>query len=458
MFALFTVFALFSSVVFAQCPTANVVLTTQTEVDNFADNYPNCTALTLELRIDGSANTITNLNGLSEIISGQKIFVFNTQVADFSGLDNLENIQHLALWGNGNIQDLMGFNSLQSIGFLEVFVNPNLSSLNGMPSLSSLDNLSLFQNTNLADMSQLSFVETLTNVEIWANGLNNLSGLENLQTVEGYIKISNEPLTNFNDLASLQTINGSLYLQDNPQAVDFSAFSNITTLHDLYIIGCSSMTDLFGFAGLQTITGSFRIGSNSGLIDLAGLNDLSSVEYFDIYNNENFLSLKGIENLDFIGQRVLIDDNESLRSVETLNYVSPSQVNEVVIMNNPLLVSCKNNFVCGIISDPSVSKTIVNNASDCNTVGDVEATCTQPISTLGYDNSVDVYPNPVSDVLILDVPEDTIFENALLYSISGEQFFYNSNTSINFSDFPEGVYFLTIYTSKGSFTKKIIKD
>ena len=144
-FTLSLFFVLISGFVYGQCPTTNIVLSTQSDVDNFADNYPNCTALTHELKIDGSINSITNLNGLSQIISTQKLFIFNTDIVDLSDLDNLEDAVHLAIWGNQNMQDLTGLNSLQSIGFMEVFVNSNLTSLNGMPNLSSLDNISIFQ-------------------------------------------------------------------------------------------------------------------------------------------------------------------------------------------------------------------------------------------------------------------------------------------------------------------------
>jgi hypothetical protein len=457
-YTLTLLFVLISFFVYGQCPTTNIVLSTQSDIDNFTNNYPNCTSLTHELKIDGIGSNISNLNGLSSIISGQKIFIKNTQIPDFSGLNNLENMQHLSLWGNASIQDFTGFDSLQSLGFLEMFGNINVTNFSGMPNLTSLDNISLFQNFGLSDMSQLSFIETINNVEIWSNGLNNLAGLENLQTVEGDLKISNEPLTSFSDLASLQTINGSLYLQYNEQAVDYSAFSNITTIENLYIIGSTSLTDLSGFEGVQTVTGSLRIGNNSGLIDLAGLNDLSTVEFFDIYENENFLSLKGIENLDFIGNRIFIDSNDSLLSIETLNYASPSQVDQVVIINNTSLLFCRNNFICGVISDPTVSKTIFNNASGCNSIGEVENTCNLPISTLDFNNSVQVFPNPVSETLLLEVPEDAIFEKAVLNSISGERLFFDYGPSIDFSGFPGGVYFLTIYTSKGSVTKKIIKE
>ena len=457
-YTLTLLFVLISFFVYGQCPTTNIVLSTQSDIDNFINNYPNCTSLTHELKIDGNGSNISNLNGLSSLISGQKIFIKNTQIVDFLGLHNLVNIDHLAIWGNQDIQNMTGLNSVQSIGFLEVFINSGLTSFQGMSNLDSLDNISLFQNTNLNDISQLSFVVTLTNLEIWANGLDNLSGLENLQTIEGYLKINNESMDNFNDLASLQTIEGSVYLIDNVLASDLSAFSNITTLEDLYIIDCPSLTDLSGFSGIQTITGSLRIGNNSGLIDLAGLYNISSVELFDIYENENFLSLKGIESLDVIGQRILIDRNESLLSIETLNYASPSQVDQVVIINNTSLLFCRNNFICGVISDPTVSKTIFNNASGCNSVGEVQSTCNLPISTLDFKNSVQVFPNPVSETLLLEVPEDAIFEKAVLNSISGERLFFDYSPSIDFSRFPGGVYFLTIYTSKGSVTKKIIKE
>src|SRR5690606_6634587 len=51
----------------AQCPTEDVYLTSQEEVNNFATDYPNCTEISGNLYISGS--TITDLSPLSNLTS-----------------------------------------------------------------------------------------------------------------------------------------------------------------------------------------------------------------------------------------------------------------------------------------------------------------------------------------------------------------------------------------------------
>ncbi|MFA7650758.1 MAG: hypothetical protein WCY06_10565, partial [Flavobacteriaceae bacterium] len=48
---------LISSHSFGQCPTGNVGLYSQADVNNFATNYPNCTEITGYLYISGSTIT-----------------------------------------------------------------------------------------------------------------------------------------------------------------------------------------------------------------------------------------------------------------------------------------------------------------------------------------------------------------------------------------------------------------
>jgi hypothetical protein len=66
------------------------------------------------------------------------------------------------------------------------------------------------------------------------------------------------------------------------------------------------------------------------------------------------------------------------------------------------------------------------------------------------------YPNPVQDKLVLEGPKGTVS----LTTMSGRnilEFTHNTNSSIDFSALPSGVYVLNIATDNGTVTKKIVK-
>src|SRR5690606_12196009 len=74
------------------CPPGDVILTSQTEVDAFATNYPNCTEISSDLNISGS--TITNLDGLSNLTSvGGNLYISsNSSLTNLDGLSNLTSV------------------------------------------------------------------------------------------------------------------------------------------------------------------------------------------------------------------------------------------------------------------------------------------------------------------------------------------------------------------------------
>ena len=443
---------------FGQCPTDDLILTSQLEIDNFAVNYPNCSVLAHELKIDGENSDITNLNGLSSITNAQDVFIRGTQIEDFSGLNNLVTISHLSLWFNQNIQNLEGLASIQTLGELEVFVNNSLTSLSGLDDLQSLDRLNLFENSSLEDITQLYFLESINSLNISGNSLNTLTGLENLLTIQGDLVVSNEPLQDLNEFSNLQTIGGSLYILSNDQVQDLSAFNNIESLENLYIIDCPNLLDSYSLENLQTINGKLRIGFNSGLVTLNIFRFLTSVGDLDVYENDNLESLKGLENLLEINQRLFINNNNSLNSIYAINDVLPSETNEVIILSNSNLSICNNQYICDIVDDPNVSKVIQNNAIGCNTILEVEMSCLLSIGDLVLDNQLKVYPNPVSELLTISLSENLSFKYANIYTILGEKLIETSGKKIDFSSYASGIYFAEIETNKGKVTKKIVKE
>ncbi len=453
-------FALFwiSFIGFAQCPTTEVYLETQADIDNFAANYPNCSTLTNDIRIGAKDSNITNLNGLALITSSQNIFLFDTQISDFSGLNNLEDVSHLSLWFNNNIQNLDGFTSLQTVVSLDVFFCTSITDLSGMDSIETIENLHIFSNTALTDISQLSFLETINSLTINNNALGSLNGLENIHTIFEDLAISNETLLNFNELASLQTIGRSLQITNNMLVNDVTIFSNIQSLEELYVIKCPSLSNFSGLENIQNISERLRIGYNTTLTDMSVFSNLNSVGDLDVYENDNLESLSGLENLQVVSNRLFIGRNISLTSIDAISNLSTSQINQVAVINNTSLAICNNLFMCTVITDPSVLKSIYNNNAGCNTIPEVEASCILAISDIELNEAIAVYPNPVSELLQVDVSEGIVLERIAVFSILGQQLINSTEGIVNFSSLSQGVYFVEVRTDQGRVTKKVIKE
>ncbi len=74
------------------CLPDGIVFTTQAQIDSFQINYPNCTEIEGDVKIDG--DDITNLNGLNVLtaIGGYLWFKGNVVLTNFTGLDNVTSI------------------------------------------------------------------------------------------------------------------------------------------------------------------------------------------------------------------------------------------------------------------------------------------------------------------------------------------------------------------------------
>lgn len=453
---LFTV--LFSVVMtFGQCPTVDILLTSQAEIDDFATMYPNCSQLTHLLRIDGNDAIINNLNGLSAITDAQDIFILKTVIGDFTGLNNLLNVRNLTLWFNNNIQNLVGFSSLQEIESLEMFRNNRLINLSGLTNIQFVNGINLFENNALTDLTDLSFMTSVNSFVLGGNSISTLAGLENLQQVTGDFFVSNELLEDFNNLENLQSIGGSLYIMNNNNVLDISAFNNISSLVNLYVVECPNLQNMSGLQGLQTVDEVFRIGFNTELRSLVDFTNIISVGNLDIYENEKLISLRGLDNLEIIYDRLFINNNPQLIAIQPLRNVDPTKIKEVVILNNINLSICRNDLICAIIEDDSVEKTIVLNAPGCNSVEEVLNMCLiSPIDII-LNNQLRVYPNPVVEILTILPSENISYFKAIIYSVFGEKLIETSEKNINFSKLPKGIYFVEIATDKGTISKKIVK-
>ncbi|GHC55747.1 T9SS type A sorting domain-containing protein [Ulvibacter litoralis] len=84
-------------------------------------------------------------------------------------------------------------------------------------------------------------------------------------------------------------------------------------------------------------------------------------------------------------------------------------------------------------------------------------------TALGLDNNslagVSIYPNPASDVLNVSVPSTVEVTSAVLYDVLGKDTGVSLvNGAMNTANLARGVYILSINTTAGSLTEKVVKN
>jgi len=107
-----------SGLSFGQCPSGNIELNSQQEVDDFAIIYPNCTEINANLRVELPLDA-TNLGGLSPIISvAGELDLRAGSYENLIGLDNLTSVGGDFLIQVTNVRSLEGLENMESVGGL----------------------------------------------------------------------------------------------------------------------------------------------------------------------------------------------------------------------------------------------------------------------------------------------------------------------------------------------------
>ncbi len=129
------------------CLPDGITFTTQSQIDSFQINYPNCTEVEGHVAISGE--DITNLDGLNVITSiGGYLFIgYNDVLSSLSGLDNVTSIgEYLEIKINDTLTDLSGLDGLITLGgYMSIFHNSELTSISGLVNLTSIGERDLYQ-------------------------------------------------------------------------------------------------------------------------------------------------------------------------------------------------------------------------------------------------------------------------------------------------------------------------
>lgn len=239
-------FTLFVYQAQAQCPPGNVTLATQADVDDFVADYPMCQNLPGGIHIGGSGvgspSDITDISGLQlTSVGGDLQIQHNPSLGTLDGLEMITSVSGgLSIFNNASLTSLTGLDALSSIGRnLSILNNDMLASLTGLNALTDIGtSLNISYNSALTSLTGL---EGLTSISrfftLESNGITSMAGLDNLESVGGSFTIKNNTgLLNLDGLESLTYVGGSLYLFANIQMTSILALSNLTDVCGIFQI------------------------------------------------------------------------------------------------------------------------------------------------------------------------------------------------------------------------------
>jgi len=321
------------------CPSGDMYLASQTDVDNFAVTYPACTIVNGNLTISGEVTSLSGLSNLTSVIGN--VSINSTQLTNLAGLNNLAHIYgNLTVANNPQLTNLTGLNSLVDVANgVAISSNTALTNLSGLNSLTTTSaSLSIDNNISLTSLSGLDAMTTISgDVYIGYNAaLTSLSGLSSLTTIGSSLTITDNPaLVNIVGLNSLQQVSSNLTINNNSQLIALTGLGALTTINNTVTVSANaSLASLTGLESLTTIA-SLSITGNPALISLNGLG-VTTASYVNINDNDALLSLAGLSGLtepDYL----TVSANDSLTSLNGLNNVTSVyslNVNENALMQH----------------------------------------------------------------------------------------------------------------------------
>lgn len=316
------------------CLPDGIFFSTQSQVDDFQNNYPGCTEIEGLVIVNGY--DISNLDGLNMItsIGGNLVFGCNEWEQCLPGLTNLEGLNNLVsiggdlmIYDNLNLETLNGLDNLATIdSSLYIYENPELTNLNALNNLTFVGkDIYISSNESLNDINGLGNIDasSVNNLTVASNHL--LSSCQ-AQSLCDYLSNPNGVVViaynstgckNPGEIAAGCGISmnclpyGDYYFTSQSEIDSFQLdYSGCSVLNGLVWIEGTDISELTGLNIIDSINGTIIIEFNNSLPALYGLENLHYVAgNLDIFGNDSLISLEGLNNLSFIGESLWIKYN-----------------------------------------------------------------------------------------------------------------------------------------------------
>jgi hypothetical protein len=390
------------------CLPEGITFQSQSQIDNFHNDYPGCTII--EGDVNFAPNMVTSLVGLNGITAVNGDLNINITLLNYlSGLNSLTKVGgNLIFNHNDRFRSLSSLENLDSVGgVFELSYSDTLPNLNGLENLKYVgDTLRLIHCDSLANFSGLENLNYVGNLIFiyWNNGLLSLDGLDGLETIS------------------------SIYVHDNNALTDVSALGHLDTIPGYLSFGHNDiLPGFFGLNGIKAIMGGLRVTNDDAIVSMAGLDSLSYAGFLllgspDVGGNESLISLAGLENvqhlngdliiaqnpmlnnltalagLDSVAGYIEIIDNTSLSNLDGLENIAPQSISDITIIENSMLSECAVESICTYLNSPGTTAEIHDNNTGCDSREEVQAACKLLSTNENQDRpACTFYPNPAGD-------------------------------------------------------------
>ena len=382
-----------SITVHLDCPSGNVVFSSQLKLDEYASIFSSCDSIFGSLFIDGLGTpeptdfsaltnleyigqhfTIADINGTSIINPSNIKYIGGNLVIDYYQEPSFNLAQDIMFVGGGiSIQDV----NFSSLSFL---LNLNTSTLDFLKIT-----YDQFAESHIDDLSPFTSVDSIFGDAILNVSGSSFSDLQSLQFIGGDFKVNGFNDINLLHLSNLDSIGGALIIEE-----------------------IDNLSNLSGLENVAHISGNFELRSNSSLTDISSLNNMVSIgENLKLIGNAKLIDFNGFSNLSTIGGNIMINNNlllDDLTGFANLAHIG----GQILVESNSLLSDCClfYSFYPNITSLPLFFS---ENAAGCYNNLDVYTSCLDQIDPdrdgifSSFDNCPDQY-NPNQE----DADSDTI--------------------------------------------------
>jgi len=424
------------------CLPDGIEFFSQSEIDNFQANHPNCTEIEGGVYVSGS--DITNLNGLNMITS--------------IGVD-------LAIEYNYSLTDITGLSSLTSVGASILLVdNISLPSLSGLDGITIVNqDLSIYNHRSLISLAGLNSITSVGSyLDLYGNSLlTDLTGLNGLTTVNLQLYIAeSDSLVSLNGLEGLTSVGNDLVIWNNESLQSLTELEQLSSIKSLSLFNNPVLVNLSGLESLVEIRGRLRVVENNELTDFTGINNVTSIGgSLEIRDNPQLANLMALASVVSINGMIGVENNDALSTLAGLDHINPATIDSIEIFGNQSLSTCEVQSVCEYLATPGTIVNIHDNASGCNSEQQVDSACqVVNITELQFSNLYSLFPIPAHDKLHILTHNDEVVEQVSIYNQFGQKVKSGkaANNVIDIKGLKSGLYIIEIQHGKTNFRKNFI--
>ncbi len=347
--------------------TGDLFLRTTADLMQFqADNITDVTGrLYIGSNVANQPSDISDLSYLAKLQSvGGELQIQNTQLRSLEGLEGLMSAGEVYIRDNDLLESMEHLTQLETDVF-QLSQLPLLNSLNGLDALKpAMKELGIFTCPQLNDLSGLENITSVDYLSLVNNTrLSSLNGLQNLVMVGQEFRFEGDNgLQNFEGLSSLRGIGVSFRIRESPLLQNFRGLEKLEALQLLEVDRNHQLANLTGLEGLTNLVG-IEISDNDALLSLEGLSNLTELISAVIEENDRLQDLSHLGGLTLISS-LTFENNDGLSSTQGLNLEG---VNGLAISGNAELTD-----LSGFSKLTAVGRLSIRNNAKLNNLNGLE--------------------------------------------------------------------------------------